>query len=316
MSLDIAINEKERNRIIKLASHIALWGNAALALFKIIAGLLAGSLSVLGDGIDSSTDVAIAAMSLFVSGIISRPADHQHPFGHGRAETIATTVLSFVLFFAAAQLILQTIATFIQGRVRPVPGSIALFATLVSVLGKFFLAINQYRLGKKSSSPMLLANAKNMRNDIVLSISVTLGLVLSKILNAPIIDPIVAFLVGLWILKTAYDIFMETNLELMDGSEDTQLYQGIFEAVHNVPGAENPHRVRMRCIAGAWDIDLDIEVDACLSVKEAHDISTQVEREIRKKLERVFDIVVHIEPAGCEIHNSKEVWGLTEKELQ
>ncbi len=304
----------DRHRIIRKASVIALWGNALLAVIKLATGFVAGSLAVLGDGIDSSTDVAIAAMTLFVAGIIARPADREHPFGHGRAETIATSILSFILFFAGAQLIIQAINLLVAHEERSLPGPLALVVTGISIAGKLALALNQYALGKKAGSAMLIANAKNMRNDVVISSSVIIGLSLSLALHLPVIDPIVAILVGLWIIKSAFGIFMEANLELMDGSKDPGLYDAIFEAVRVVPGAGNPHRARMRCIAGAWDIDLDIEVDPCLSIKEAHDISIAVENEIRARVDPVFDIMVHIEPEGCDVHNRGEAWGLKEGE--
>ncbi|MDR1655688.1 MAG: cation transporter, partial [Treponema sp.] len=101
----------ERARIIRIASLTALFGNALLAFAKIVAGFLAGSLAVAGDGIDSSLDVLIAIMSLIVAGMISSPADKEHPWGHGRAETIATSLLSCVLFFAGAQLVLQSVSS-------------------------------------------------------------------------------------------------------------------------------------------------------------------------------------------------------------
>lgn len=305
--------QRERHRLIRQASLIALWGNAFLAALKIAAGLLAGSLAVLGDGIDSSTDVAIAAMSLFVAGIIARPADREHPFGHGRAETIATSILSFILFFAGSQLIIQAVGFIVRHEERGLPGPLALVVTGISIAGKLALALNQYALGRKSASTMLIANAKNMRNDVVISASVIVGLSLSLAFHLPILDPVVAILVGLWIIKSAFGIFMEANLELMDGSRDPGLYEAVFEAVRMVPGAENPHRARMRCIAGAWDIDLDIEVAPSLSVQEAHDISIAVEEAIRERVDPVFDIMVHIEPAGCEVHNKGETWGLKDE---
>ncbi|MDR0624717.1 MAG: cation diffusion facilitator family transporter, partial [Treponema sp.] len=159
-------------RIIRAASITALLGNTLLASLKIGTGLYAGSLAVLGDGIDSSVDVLIAIMSLIVARIISRPADQGHPWGHGRAETVATVFLSCVLFFAGAQLILNSGARLIFGEKREAPSAPALYITLVSIGGKLLLAWSQYTLGKKADSPMLRANAKNMAGDVILSAGV------------------------------------------------------------------------------------------------------------------------------------------------
>ncbi|MDR2478745.1 MAG: cation diffusion facilitator family transporter [Treponema sp.] len=300
-------------RIIKTASVTALAGNTLLAVIKIGAGIYAGSLALIGDGIDSSVDVVIAVMSLFVAQIISRPADEGHPWGHGRAETVATTLLSCILFFAGAQLILNSGRDIIFGKEREVPSVLALIGAVVSIAGKSLLAWSQYLLGKKSGSLMLKANAKNMSADVLLSAGVLAGLGLSMFFNIGVIDSWAAALVGIWVIKSALGIFMEANTELMDGGSDKIFYQTVFDAVHSVEEAGNPHRVRMRRIAGFWDIDIDIEVPHYKTVFEAHWIAHNVEKAIKERMENVYDITIHVEPLGNEEY---EGYGLNEETLK
>jgi cation diffusion facilitator family transporter len=307
--------ENNKAKLIKTASIIAMAGNAVLALLKIIVGLFAGSLAVVGDGIDSSTDVIIAMMSLVVAGIIARPADAEHPWGHGRAETIATTILAFILFFAGGQLIIRSVTSIFSGVVPEAPAPLALAVTGFSILGKLSLAWSQYYFGKRADSAMLRANGKNMVGDVVISSGVLLGVGLSIMFNIGMLDPIVATLVGLWVVRSSVSIFLEANMELMDGSSDTAPYTSVFNAVRTVPGTINPHRTRMRRIAGLWDIDIDIEVDPEMKVREAHHIASQVERAIKDSVEGVYDIVVHIEPAGEADKHEEEQYGLRESEL-
>ena len=307
--------ENNKAKLIKTASIIAMAGNAVLALLKIIVGLFAGSLAVVGDGIDSSTDVIIAMMSLIVAGIIARPADAEHPWGHGRAETIATTILAFILFFAGGQLIIRSVTSIFSGAVPEAPAPLALAVTGFSILGKLSLAWSQYYFGKRADSAMLRANGKNMVGDVVISSGVLLGVGLSIMFNIGMLDPIVATLVGLWVVRSSVSIFLEANMELMDGSSDTAPYTSVFNAVRTVPGTINPHRTRMRRIAGLWDIDIDIEVDPEMKVREAHHIASQVERAIKDSVEGVYDIVVHIEPAGEADKHDEEQYGLRESEL-
>jgi cation diffusion facilitator family transporter len=306
--------EAPRGALIKKAALIALAGNALLAALKIGAGVYADSLAVLGDGIDSSVDVLIALMSLVVAGVISRPADATHPWGHGRAETVGTALLSYILFFAGAQLILKSAVAFFSGVEAEVPGLPALFATVISIAGKLFLAWTQYRLGRKADSAMLKANAKNMASDVVISLGVLSGLAFSMFFHIGAIDQAAAALVGLWVIKSAIGIFHDVNIELMDGTGGSEPYQEVFKAVHTVPGAGNPHRTRMRRVAGYWDIDIDIEVDPALSVREAHAIASRVEAAIKDRIDGVYDIMVHVEPAG-EAHKT-EGFGLREGELR
>jgi divalent metal cation (Fe/Co/Zn/Cd) transporter len=121
--------------------------------------------------------------------------------------------------------------------------------------------------------------------------------------------------VGLWVIRSAVSIFIGVNLELMDGGAGTEAYQAVFDAVHSVPGAGNPHRTRMRRIAGLWDIDIDIEVAPNLTVKAAHRIATQVEQAIKDRVEGIFDIMVHVEPSGEQHQGEAEGYGLSEREL-
>jgi cation diffusion facilitator family transporter len=175
--------------------------------------------------------------------------------------------------------------------------------------------LSQYILGKRAQSSILKATAKNMAGDVLISLGVLVGISLSIIFNMPIFDPIVAMLVGLWVIKSGINIFIETNMELMDGNADTDIYKTVFEAVNSVHGAINPHRTRMRRIAGFWDIDIDIEVEPHLTIEEAHKIASAVERAIKMKVENIYDIMVHIEPKGDKDNDPHEGYGLSAHEL-
>jgi cation diffusion facilitator family transporter len=305
-----------RAALVRRASLTALAGNLFLAVAKITAGLMTGSLAVVGDGVDTSVDVLIAVMQLFVANVAARPADPGHPWGHGKAETVGTAALSFMLFFAGFQLVASSGGDLLNGAAREAPGPMAIAVTLVSIAGKLLLALNQHRMGKKAGSTILAANAKNMTGDVVVSAGVLAGLVFSRLFNVGQIDSVVAILVGLWVIKSAIGIFAGVNAELMDGGAFKEQYRAVFEAVHSVPGAGNPHRTRIRRIAGFLDIDIDVEVDSRLTVKEAHVIATRVEKAIRARLENVFDIMVHIEPAGDLSSTKDEAYGLSENTVK
>lgn len=304
----------DRTGLVRKAAVIALCGNLVLALLKIVTGLVTGSLAVIGDGIDSSTDVVIAVMSLIVGFYISRPSDKEHPWGHQRAETLATLILAFIILFAGFQLFESSFARLRSGEVTRLPERAALIVTLVSIIGKLGLAFSQFALGRQAGSAMIIANAKNMRNDIILSASVFVGLGASMLFRLPFLDSLTALLVSLWVMKSAIGIFREQNEELMDGNADNELYRTLFDAVRTVPGAGNPHRARIRKMAGSWDIDLDIEVDGRRTVQDAHDIAVRVEKAIRDQIPFVYDIMVHVEPEGNE--ENSEQYGLSAKDVQ
>ena len=308
----MTVNNHNKSKDIRIASLTAIAGNAVLAALKIIAGSASNSGALLGDGIDSSTDVFIGIITLIVVRIISKPADKEHPWGHGRAETVATAFLSFVIFLAGAQLIISSVSNLMAGESHYTPSAVAVVVTLISIAGKALLAWNQYRLGKRADSAMVKANAKNMAADVLISLGVLIGLIISAYTGSAYADSIIAILIGLCIIKTAIGIFLEANRELMDGNNDMEPYRVIVAAVDAVEGAANPHRARIRRTAGFWDIDFDIDVDPQCTVLEAHGIASQVEIKIKQSLENVYDIMIHIEPSGDD---ALEAFGLSADDM-
>ena len=292
------MDDAQRTRRIVVASWVGIVGNAVLAVLKLLVGFYSKSLAVVSDGVDSTLDILTSIISLVAARIIAKPPDLNHPYGHTRAETIATKTLSFIIFFAGAQLAVSTISNLIHGVERELPAIIAIYVTIASVVAKSGLSIYKFWMGRKTDSPMLIADAKNMRSDIAVSLGVLAGLGFTYLLDLPILDGITALLISLWIMFVAFRIYLETNTELMEGYSDTDSYQGVFDAIAEVPGAENPHRTRIR-VVGTWRIvDLDIEVDENLTVREAHDIAKATERAIRRAVPRVYDVLVHVEPIG------------------
>ena len=287
-----------REKILIRTSWISTIGNAVLSVSKIIVGLLAGSLAVLGDGIDSATDVIISVVMIFTARIMSRPPSKKYVFGYEKAESIATKILSLVIFYAGMQMLLSSVESIFSDEVKEIPSAIAIYVTVFSIAGKLLLALYQYKQGKKINSSMLTANAINMRNDVIISSGVLLGLIFTFIFKLPILDSITGLIISLFIIKSSISIFMDSNVELMDGVKDVNIYNKIFEAVEKVPGAGNPHRVRSRMIGNLYNITLDIEVAPQMTLMQAHEIADAVEKSIENSIDNVYDILVHVEPAG------------------
>ena len=305
--------ERQRARAIRAVAWVSVIANAVLSASKIFVGLQFESFAVLGDGLDSLADVVSSLLTVIAAAVLIRPPDTDHPYGHQRADTIASRVLSFIIFFTGAQLSYSTFMQFLAREPATVPGLPAIVVTVVSILGKLALALYLHAKGKGLESGMLKANAKNMRSDIVISLVVLLGLFFATYADLGIIDVITGFAVGLWIIKTAIEIFVDTNMELMDGMKDSGMYFKVFDAVERVEGACNPHRARIRR-QGPWHIvELDVEVDPQITVAEGHEICQAVEDEIRASVPRVYDIMVHIEPLGN--HEAHERWGLDRDSL-
>jgi len=303
---------EQKASIVRRAATIALLGNIFIFLTKLITGYLTGSLSILADAIDTGSDIGIAIMSLVVSFIIKLPQNKKYPYGRGRAETIASLVLSLTIIMMGFQLFLTAFKKIFFSNVNEINTNFKLISIIViisSIVLKFLLALNQFIMAKKASSSMILANAKNMTNDILLSSSVLISISLTYYFHLPLIDSILAMLIGLYIIRSGLSLFWELNIELMDGNANNFLYKQLFSTVAQFKTIHNPHRARIRKMANLLDINLDIEVDANTTVKQAHEITEELTSKIKENIENVYDVVIHIEPYGAE-HDEEEGFGL------
>ncbi len=306
--------ENVRKKQIVTASWVAVIGNALLAGLKISIGIIANSMAVISDGIDSATDIITSVITLVTGKIITREPNIKYPYGYQRADTIAAKALSFFIFFAGAQLAISTIQKIIEGHKEGLPGMAAVYITIGSIAGKLFLSWYLYKKGKQTESSMLKANAKNMRNDVVISGTVLIGLFFTFVLHIAILDKITAIGVSIWVMRSAFIIFFDTNVELMDGYKKSEIYNLIIDITNDVKGANHPHRIRVRKLGNRLIIDMDIEVKEDISVKNAHEIAQNVENKIKNEIDNVYDIIVHIEPLGNV--EKDECFGISEDNLK
>ena len=183
---------KKHKKKIVVVSTVAVVVNGLLSVLKIVVGLAAGSLATVADGIDSASDVLTSLITLFTAHIIARPPDMKYPYGYSRADTMAAKILAFIIFFAGAQLAVSSFGRLINPQPRAIPAVIAIYVIVISIVFKQLLALYLKKTGKKVQSKMLIANAKNMQSDVVISFSVLLGLLFTFYLKMPLLDVITA----------------------------------------------------------------------------------------------------------------------------
>lgn len=303
-----------KGKAVVNAAWFAVAGNAVLAILKLVVGFISGSFMVIADGIDSATDIISSVVTLIAAKMVVRPPNIRFPYGYVKADTVATKGLSMLLFLAGAQLAIATVRRLLGGEIDSVPGNLAIYVTIVSMLGKFILSVHLRSTGKKQNSSMLRTMGIHMRNDMLISGTVLIGLIAAISLELAILDKIIALAISLFIMVEAVRIFLKSNTELMDGTNNPELYDRIFEAIKEVDGAHNPHRARARNIGSYIMINLDIEIDPDLSVRNAHDIAKKVEDKIKEGIENVYDVMVHIEPLGNLEKDEK--FGISEKDMK
>ncbi len=292
----------KREKILKKASYIAIFGNLFLAILKLVAGITFNSFSVIGDAIDTISDVVMAFIVFFTAKIVSKPADKKYVFGYSKADAVATKMLAFFIFYAGSQLLIlsiEKICSAQQSTINPTP---LIAVTLISILGKLFMAFRLRVLGKRVESSMLKATAKNMQSDVLISVSVLFGLLSTMFFNLPIIDIILSILISFYIMKSAFSLAMESSVELMDGNENPEIYDQLFEVIDKFEMVKNPHRARIRKVANKYIVSFDVEMDGDLSLNKVHTALEILEEEIRNSIENIYDIRIHAEPLGsCKL---------------
>ena len=307
-------DSKTREKMAIKASIIGMIINGALAFFKIFIAIITGSIAILADGIDTGTDIITSLLTLIASKISNKPADESHPFGHEPAETIVTKVLSLVIIYAGVQVLKNAIQSIIIGNYMIENAKLVLWISLISIFTKYGLYKYKYRVGKRIKSSSFIADALNMRNDILTSFSVFIGIIFYLLFDITWVDPLVAIIVSIFIFRVGIKMFIETSDEFMGSSRELgEIYSNILEATKKFDNVFNPHKIRVRKAGYVYFVEMHIEVDEKLTIKEANDIASKVEKEIKQVNPYIKDVIIHVEPLG---NKEKEGYGLDEKSIK
>ena len=266
-----------------------------LGVAKVVVGISAGSQALVADGVHSFSDLATDFLVLFAAKHAHREADTEHPYGHGRIETVATVVLGVALALVAVGIAYDAIRRLLDQDLLMHPGWLALVVAVISVLSKE--AIYQYtaRAARRLRSKMLLANAWHSRSDAISSIIVVIG-VLGSMAGYPYLDAVAAIAVALMIAKIGWELLWKSLQELIDSALDPEQVEAIRKTIMAVDGVRACHMLRTRHSGSDALVDVHILVDPALSVSEGHQIGEAVRWRLIKTVEEVSDVTVHIDP--------------------
>lgn len=274
--------------------------NAVLAALKIFFGIAGHSHALFADGLHSLSDLLIDGMVLLASRFGSKAADHDHPYGHGRIETAVTVLLAFVLAAAGIGIIVD--AGFeIYGTRAPVqPNFYVIYIALFSVIINEVLYFYTRRAGERIRSNLLITNAWHHRSDSVSSLVVLVGVGCAW-LGLKKFDAIAAVVVGMMIVKMAWQFGWSSIRELVDTGLDDAYVARLQQVIKTVPGVAAVHQLRTRSVGGAIFLDVHIMVDSTISVSEGHYIGQQVHFCVQKEMPIVTDVTVHVDPEDDEV---------------
>lgn len=287
-----------------IASIFAIWislmSNIVLTVLKILVGVLFNSPVLLADGFHNAGDVVASAAALTSMRFSQRPADDDHPYGHGKAEVIGSGLVAIILGIAAVYIGYEAVKTFFE---EPAKASVIALATaIISLFWKQALYIYTMRIGKKVNSKGLIATAYDHLADVYASLAAVVGIGLALIgdaYNIPILlygDPFAGVIVSVLVLRLAYEIGKEAMDILMEKNVPEERLREFAALIRTVPEVKRIDRLRAREHGHYVLVDLRIGISGTLTIQEGHDISSKIRNLIINEHVDVDEVLIHLNP--------------------
>ena len=291
----------ERNKEIYKVTLVGSVINVVLLLFKFIAGFLGHSAAMIADAVHSLSDFVTDIVVLIFVRISGKPKDKSHDYGHGKYETLATTIIGLALLVVAIGILYSgttKIISWANGEILAAPGMLALWAALLSILLKEGVYRYSMIKARELNSQAVEANAWHHRSDALSSIGTAVGIGGAIFLGQhwTVLDPIASVIVGIFIVKVSVDLLRNGIGDLMEQSLPDAVEEEILNLVASLPGDVKPHDLRTRRLGNHYAIELHILMEGDISLKEAHDKASEVEDLLRDHYGEETHVAVHVEP--------------------
>ena len=275
--------------------------NLLLVGFKFMAGIAGRSGAMIADAVHSVSDLVTDVVVLVFVKLSSKPQDSSHDFGHGKFETIASLFIGLALAAAAVGIVVDgatKLARWLQGEDLPSPGKIALWGALVSIVIKELCYQYTYRKGKKLESQVVIANAWHHRSDALSSVGAAVGIAGAIFLGDrwTVLDPLASVVVGAMLVKVAWDLLGPSIGELTEQSLPEETEKEILKLIESVDGVADPHNLRTRRIGSNIAAEVHIRMDGNMTLNEAHEKASAIERLYGERFGKDSHIIIHMEP--------------------
>lgn len=283
-------------------SGVSIFVNVVLSLFKLLAGIIAGSGAMISDAIHSASDVASTVVVIIGVNMAGKKSDKEHQYGHERLECVSSILLAGLLMVTGVGIGISGIQKIIDGtsgKNLMVPGMLALVAAVVSLVVKEWMFWYTRAAAKKINSGALMADAWHHRSDALSSIGAFVG-ILGARMGYPILDPVASVVICIFIAKAAIDIFRDAIDKMVDHSCDEKTVQEMRKVILETEGVQRIDVLRTRLFGSKIYVDIEIAADDDMTLKEAHTIAEEVHRSIEKKFAEVKHCMVHVNPVSEE----------------
>ena len=295
------MKEKDREKSIYRVTLAGSAVNVVLLVFKFVAGFLGGSAAMIADAVQSLSDFITDVIVLLFVKLSAKPEDSDHDYGHGKYETLATSLIGLALMFVGVMIMYNgvcSIASAIMGNPLPQPGMIALAAALVSIALKEWAYRFTVKVGRKCESQAVIANAWHHRSDALSSIGTAVGIGGAILLGEKwaVLDPIAAVVVSVFIIRTAWQLTKQSAGELLEQSLPADMEREIVDIVACEPMTSEVHHLRTRRIGSHIAIEMHLRMPGDISLYESHQHATNIEQKLRNRFGASTHIGLHVEP--------------------
>ena len=286
---------KKQEKDMLFISKFAIFVNIILALLKIMTGKIFFSMSLLSDGLNSLSDLITNVLVIVGLKVGSNPEDKEHPFGHGKIESVFSVIIGTFIMITAFELIKDNFSKLISfsSENNLNISFIPIIITVLAILIKIFQLVFMKKRAKKYNNALINSLLADYNTDIIISTSVLVGLLLSKI--HPAFDTVVGFIVAIYIIKSGYGLIKENALILLD-SQDDELIERIRSEILRFEEIENAHDFRMTTSGKDIYMFVDVRMDKNKTIEEAHDITNKISKRIKHKYKNIKRLLIHIEP--------------------
>ena len=290
-----------REREIYKVTLVGSAGNVLLLTFKFVAGILGHSAAMVADAVHSLSDFLTDLVVIAFVHVSAKPQDESHDYGHGKYETLASFLIGLALIAAAVGILVVggvKLAAWAQGEQLEAPSRLALWAALLSIVVKEALYRYTAIKGKRLDSQAVVANAWHHRSDALSSIGAALGIGGAIFLGNrwTVLDPVASIVVGMMLVKVAVGLLKSSLGELTDGSLPRETEQAIADIITSQPGVTDPHNLRTRRIGNNLAVEVHVRMDGSITLSEAHDCATSIERQLKQRFGKSTLVTIHMEP--------------------
>lgn len=297
--------EQERFNVGQKVTVVGSAVNIVLFLLKLGGGFFGHSQALIADAVHSLSDFVTDIVAFTGIALSQKEVDADHHYGHGKYETLAGAFIGLILFAVSFGLFWSSgeeVYIYFKGETLPRPAFVTVIIAAVSVLFKELLFHYTNHYAKKYDSTVLKANAWHHRSDALSSVAAIFGIGGAIFLGEKwrVLDPVAGICVSFMIFKVAFDILKVNINELLEASLPSEVESSILRQIRTVPGAESPHNLKTRKIGSAIAMEVHILVEPTLTIVEAHDIATRVEKRLHHRYGDQTFISIHVEPKGEE----------------